>query len=264
MKKFSIIAIIIAIAGMVYISAQTLIEPSKKNDTKTFAITNFDELKVASVYAVEYEQTDANSWSVEITAPQNIMPYVKVKKSGHCLTLALDKSLSTRGNYTLKAKIKAPALNEIDMNGASSFKSDKVNVAGRKLEIEASGASAVEIKTLVASSVELDLRGASSAKINGVSAQVMDLEVDGASNAKISGIKLNNIEVKATGASTAELAGNAQFAVIKATGASDVKAKSLSAAQGSLVASGASTIKAKIANILSQRASGASSIKNEK
>lgn len=264
MKKFSIIALLIAVTGLIAVQARTLIEPSKKTETKTFNITNFDELKVVSVYAVQYEQTAANNWSVEITAPQNIMPYVKVRKSGDCLVLGLEKGLSTRGDYDIKVKIKAPGLKEIDMSGASSFKADRINLAGRSFEIEASGASGIDIKSIVATKVEIDINGASTTKIGAVSAQQLEAEASGASTVKVSGIKASSVEGKASGASTVELAGKTDYATLKASGASNVKAASMSAAQGTLEASGASGVNARVANVLSQRASGASSIKNEK
>lgn len=264
MKRLSIIALLLAVVGIVSVQARTLIEPSKKTITKVFNLSNFDELKVSGIYAVEYEQTSDNTWSVEIIGPENIMPYVKVSKSRDCLSLSLEKELSTRGNYTLKAKIKAPALNEINLSGASSFKSDKINLAGRKFEIDAAGASGVNIKSIVATEVELDVNGASSATIGSVTAQEIEADASGASTLKLNGIKVSDLDAKATGASTVELNGKAGYAQLKASGASDIKAKSLSAVQGRVEASGSSGVDANISNILSQRASGASSIKNGK
>lgn len=264
MKKISLLALLVLVCGIVAVSARTLIEPSKKSVSKSFNISNFDELKVAGVYEVEYEQTASNAWSVEVTAPENIMPYVKVRRSGDCLVLSLDKGLSTRDSYKLKAKVKAPVLEEIDLSGAASFKAGKINLAGRKFEIDASGASKYDIKSVVASEVEIDFTGASNLKIGTVIAEDIEIKSSGASDIDLPGISAQKVEVKASGASDIDLGGKAEYLAINASGATTVVAKSLKAVSGKLDASGASDISANVANPLLQRASGASSIKNKK
>lgn len=264
MKKISLIALLLVVVGIIAVQARTLVEPSKKTTSKSFNISNFDELKVAGVYDVEYEQTSGNTWSVEVSAPENIMPYVNVKRSGDCLVLSFEKGLSTRGNYDLKAKIKAPVLKEINLSSASSFKAAKINLPGRKLELDATGASDYEIKSVVASEVEIDLSGASTLKCASVIAQSIEIDASGASDVDLRNIKANDVEVDASGASDVDLAGKAEEVEIDASGASTVKAASLQAVSGKLVASGASDIKSNVANILLQRATGASSIKNKK
>lgn len=264
MKKIAIFTALLVVIGIVAVQARTLIEPSKKIETRSFNISNFDELKVVTVYDVEYEQTTGNTWSVEVSAPDNIMPYVRVSRKGDCLVLSLEKGLSTRGSYCLKAKIKAPVLSEIDLSGASSFKANKINLAGRELELDATGASKFDIKSVVASKVEIDFTGASSFKAGAVTAGELEIDSTGASDINISNITAANVEVDATGASNIDLSGKAEYVEIKATGASNIKAKSLKAISGKLQASGASVVSSHVANTLYMRATGASSIKNEK
>lgn len=264
MKKISILALLLVVVGIVAVRANTLIEPSKKNATQIFNLSNFDELKASGIYAVEYEQTSSNTWGVEITAPENIISYIKVSKSRDCLVLSLNKGLSIKGDCKIKAKIKAPALKEIDMSGVTSFKADKINLAGRKFEADMSGASSLDIKSITAAKVELELSGASKTKFGNVSAQKIETEVSGAAHAKMSNVKSSEVEVEASGASNVELSGKADYVDFDASGASKINAKALSADQGKIEASGTSHLVAKIANVLSQRASGVSSIKNEK
>lgn len=240
------------------------VTPSKNKETKSFNISNFDELKVSCVYDVEFEQTTSNSWSVEITAPQNIMPYLKVTRRGECLILSVDRSLSLTKSYEIKARIKAPALTEIDMSGASSFTASKLNNAGRKLEVELSGASGFTVKEIVATKVEFDASGASNVKVSNLTAGELDADAAGASDVEINNIKVDNAEIEASGASDVKLSGKAGFAEFKISGASDLHAKSFKVDNGKVRASGASDAHVNIANILLQNSSGSSSIKNEK
>ncbi|MDD6889276.1 MAG: DUF2807 domain-containing protein [Bacteroidales bacterium] len=265
MKKLALITLLIAmVAGIMAVEARTLIQPSKKNVTKTYKVSNFNELKVVSVYDVEYEQSTTNTWSLEITAPDNILPYVEVRRSGSSLILALKKDLSTRGDYKLKAKIKAPALEDVTLGGASSFKAGKINLAGREFEVGATGASEIDIKTIVASKIDVDLTGASKLKVGSVSANEIEADVTGASEIDMRGVSAGNVGLKASGASDIDLAGKAETLSIKASGASKVKTDGLRASSGRLEASGASDIKASVSNVLYQRASGASTIINKK
>ena len=265
MKKLSLITLLIAlVVGIVAVEARTLIQPSKKIVTKSYKVSNFDELKVRSVYDVEYEQTSGNTWSVEITAPDNIMPYVEVRRSGSCLILALKKDLSTRGDYKLKAKIKAPALVDIELSGASSFKTGKINLAGRELEIDATGASEFDFKAIVASKFDVDLSGASTLKVGSVSATDINVDAAGASNVDMRGVSTSDTSLQASGASDIDIAGKTESLIVKASGASKVQTDALRTASGKLEARGASDIKAAVANVLYQRASGASTITNKK
>lgn len=262
MKKIFTLSLLALVVGLVALAAPIM--PSKKTVTKSFAITNFDELRVTCVYDVEYEQTSTNTWSVEITAPDNIFPYLEVKRSGHTLVLAVSKKLSTQGNYKLKAKIKAPMLKEVNLSGSSSFKAGKINLAGTKLELEASGASQYDIKSVIASKLDVDMSGSSMANIGSVAVQAVDVELSGASDAKLANITADNVEVEASGASSADVSGKTDSVEVGASGSSVVKASSLKSRIGKLSASGASDISANVANVLLQRSSGASTIKNKK
>lgn len=264
MKKILFMSAILAALCACIVYAATPVTPSKNKETKSYNITNFDELKVSCVYDVEFEQTTSNSWSVEVTAPQNVLPYLKVSRRGDCLILSVDRSLSLTKGYEIKAKIKAPALTEIDMSGASSFTASKINNAGRKLEVELSGASDFTVKEIIASKVEFDASGASNVKVSALTAGEMEADASGASDIEIGNIKVDNAEIEASGASDVKLTGKAGYAEFKISGASDLHAKSFKVDNGKVRASGASDAHINITNILMQNSSGSSTIKNEK
>lgn len=242
-KNFSLIAfLLLAVVGAVATQAcsSSLIEPSKKMQTKSYNYTGFDEIKASSAFEIQYQQSTDNTWHVEVTAPDNIMPYVVVKQHEDGISLSLKDGISSRKGYNLKAIIVAPSLEEINLSGASAFVTDKINSA----------------------ELDIDLSGASSIDINTASIAEFDLELSGASQAKIANLKSTKAEIEATGASTVILAGTVHEVEMKASGASEIDAKALKADTGTLQASGASDINANIANVTHQNSSGASTIKN--
>lgn len=245
-KNYSLITfLLLTVVGAVAVqacSSATFIEPSNKMQSQSYNYANFDEIKVSSTFEVQYQQSADNSWSVEISAPDNIMPYVVVKQHEDGISLSLKDGISARKNYNLKAKIVAPSLEEIDLSGAASFVADNVNNAGRGIELNGSGASSFLIKTIVASEVEVDLSGASKLQVSNIDTRELDIDASGASDATI--------------------AGKAQKVEFQASGASSINAKSLKAQVGELKASGASDINSSVANVLQQSSSGGSTIKN--
>ena len=258
-KKYFLIPLLLLVAvGVVAIQARASVDPSNKIETKSFNFSNFDEIRVTDSFDVEYVQSTGNTWSVEVTAPDNIIPYVVVKRHEEGISLSL-KGVSTDKDFTLKAKIVAPALEEINISGASSFSANEINV--HSLDLEASGASYFNIKKIASSDLEIKLTGASATNIEGVDTGEFDLDLSGASKADIK-IKTGEADVELSGASVATLSGNVGNVEMEASGASTINAKSFNANNGSLQASGASKIDANVANLRHQRATGGSTINN--
>lgn len=263
-KKISILGVTALLLGIFAVTAATPVTPSKSKKTQQYAVANFDKVKVSRMINVEYEQTNNNNWSVEVTAPENILPYVKVYRKGTSLMMTVDNGLSTTNGFDIKAKVKSPVIKEVDLNGASSFKAGKVNLAGQELELESSGASVIEIKDVIAGSLEIDVKGASSLNIGSTQSAKIEIDASGASVVGLKGVKSSNVEVEASGASSIELSGKTEYAEYEVSGASVLSAGSLSVNNGKIKATGASSAKVNISNVLMQHSSGASSIKNEK
>lgn len=263
-KKISLLSIVAMIAGVFAVIASTPVTPSKNKKTQSYALSNFNEIKAERMINIEYEQTDNNTWSVELTAPENIMPYIRVFRKGGCLVLTVDNGLSSTRDVEIKAKVKAPYVKEVKLSGASSFKSGKINLAGQQLELDGGGASVFEIKGIVASSLEIDINGATTVNVGNTQSDMIEVEASGASVVGLKNIKARNIEVEGSGASCIELSGKTDYAEYKVTGASELTAGSLSVSNGKVKATGASNAKVRINNILMQQSSGASTIKNEK
>lgn len=258
-KKYFLIPLLLLVAvGVVAIQARASVDPSNKIETKSFNFSNFNEVSVSANFDVEYVQSSGNTWCVEVTAPDNIIPYVVVKRHEEGISLSL-KGVSTDKDFTLKAKIVAPALEEIKLSGASTFSANEINV--HSLDLDALGASSFKIQKIASSDLEVKLSGASVANINGVDTGEFDLDLSGASIADIK-VKTGEADVELSGASVVTLSGNVGYVEMEASGASTINAKSFKANSGSLQATGASKIDASIANLTQQRATGGSTINN--
>lgn len=182
-----------------YIPFSQAVVGSGKLVTKNFEFTDFQSVDVSSTFQADISQSD--TFSVSITADDNLLDYIKVDKNGTKLSIRFDY----RGGYsrgTLKAKITMPTLESLSISGASTG-----TVSGFKLAkpatLDVSGASTLN-GSLDADRIDLHASGASKANLSG-SANTADLKADGASALNLSDLSIDNASVDLSGASNATI-----------------------------------------------------------
>ena len=151
-------------------------------------------------YAFEVEITQAASYSIKITADDNVLKYVRVSTIASSLKIDLEPGIIYQ-SVTLKAEITMPELHELMFSGATrgtveGFASTHV------LVLVLSGGSSLDMMDMSAGDVVMDISGAS--RVTGSLQNSGDAQCD------------------VSGASTVELEGEANDLLIYASGASGV------------------------------------------
>jgi hypothetical protein len=170
-------------------------------ETENYNFSDFTRVDVGSAFEVDIAQS--GSYSVSITADDNLFDYIKVSKEGETLKIGL-KTITMLVPATLKAEISMPQLRGLELSGAihgtvSGFSSTE------SLDVEVSGASSLELVNISAGDVKFDVSGAS--KVTGdTTASDTDFDIDGASTVQLEG-SAGDIVVKADGASSVKLGG---------------------------------------------------------
>ena len=153
-----------------------------------------DFTSVDAGYACEVEIARSDSYSVNITAGDNLIKSVKVDKQDG--TLRIRRTLSSlRGLIpgTFQAKITMPVLERVDLSGASKLTGQ---AKGADAEFNLNGASRVELEGSAnkivadaagASHVDLASFHVSGAKIKLSGASHTTLNIDGQLDANLSG-----------------------------------------------------------------------------
>ncbi len=220
MLALRVVALILGgviVASCVAVPALTTLHGSGNTVTNEYDITGFTRVEVGSMFQVEIVQ--AESYSVSVTVDDNIERYLDVARSGDTLRIRLEPHLRLGfGNMTLKARIALPALEGLDLSGAttatlSGFSSD------RALDVEVSGASILR-GDIAAGDVWLDISGASTVRLDGRVAD-LDVEISGASTADLENVAALDVRVEASGASRAIVNVNGRLNA-EASGASNV------------------------------------------
>ncbi len=183
---FATLVMALVINGSLGGCARAVVVGSGSLVSDEMGFNDFTRLRVSHTFEVEVTQGD--SYRVAISADDNMIQYLKVTKSGNTVSIGLEP-VRTRGIFprsvTLRAEIVMPSLDRIDLSGTSRATVNGFN-SGDDLEIDTSGASAVELVGIAAGKIRIDSSGASR-----VTGQVVtgdaDFDVSGASTVELTG-----------------------------------------------------------------------------
>lgn len=193
------------------------IAPSGDIETRVEDASGFTRVSASVSFQIELSQ--AEEFSITVSADNNLMPLVEVEERGGTLHLGLKDPVNIQGNATLRAVITLPTFEGLDLSGAT-----RATLSGFRepagVEILASGASSVSGE-LSAGSVTVDLSGASTVSLEGF-AFTGDLQASGASRLELIDFELTTASVDVSGASSAEVTVRGEITAAKASGASRI------------------------------------------
>jgi hypothetical protein len=184
-------------------------------ETEAYAFTNFTEVEVGSAF--EFEIKQSSSYSINVTADDNVIDHVQVSQDGQTLTIRLRRFIYF-GSVTLRASVTLPQLSGLTVSGAShgtvsDFSSTEdldITISGASrltgditagdVAIDVSGAS-MFTGDVTADDVAFDISGASTIQLDG-SANDMVADVSGASHFNLDDFTVSNADVDFSGASS--------------------------------------------------------------
>jgi hypothetical protein len=211
--------IIIVIAAAVAVTCTVLIFRGWPGDligsgnleTEDYAFTNFTKVEIGSAFDFEVKQS--SSYSINVTADDNVIDYVQVSQEGQTLKISLGRALRIGsvtfkiglgifpylGSVTLRASVTMPQLSGLTVSGASRGTVSDFS-STEDVDITVSGASRVT-GDITAGNVEFDISGASTIQLEG-SADDMVADVSGVSSFNLGDFIVNNADVDFSGASS--------------------------------------------------------------
>lgn len=210
---------------------------------KTYPVKNFSEFVSGGNTSVEISQDGSEYLRVEADA--EVMPRVKVDQSGDRVSVWVKNeggffNWFGHSNDPVRIVLRVKQLTYLEISGGS--RATLGDFQGEKLKANASGAGTINFAALNVEFLKMDVSGAGNVGIDSVNSQEQNFDLSGASN----------VEIKS--------ASNTQELHAGASGASNFRARQLTAKQAYLGASGASHIEVTVTETLDANASGASSI----
>jgi len=182
-------------------------KPSKEIETRQFNLTEFSRLEIGSAFNYEIKQSD--TYSISITANDNLFDDIEVAKEDQTLKIGMELPGVHWAIFNFidpkpKAVIAMPQLYGLNSSGAT--RGTVTNFSSTEnLVIKVSGASFVELVEISAGDIRLEVSGASNVA-GGIAAEDIDLEASGASSIQLEG-EAKDIDIEASGASHLELSG---------------------------------------------------------
>ena len=215
------IVVIIIIASSAIIAGVDFsgIWPSVNTVTQDEDFSDFTIVDIGSAFHAEI--TQSNSYSIKITADDNIMEHIQVSKTGETLTISITGILNPSG--TLKAEITMPELHELRFSGtthgiATGFSSTHnltltlsgassldLDISAGYVEINLEGEFRLQGELTASEDAKLVISGASSVELTGGAKDLLVEECTGASSLDLSNFPVNNANVNLSGASSATI-----------------------------------------------------------
>ena len=196
MNKISII--VIAAFAVVAGCSRPGIQGDGVITTEERPISEFSKLVVTGGYEIEWSRGKP---AFTISADQNLLPLVETVVSGN--TLQIDSKEELAPTKGIKIILSSATLADVQLNGGISFKASQI--FRHDLRLHSTGASEISVDGSV-TNLEVNLTGASKLNAKSLKTQVATLSLIGASEADVN--VTDSLKVSVIGASSLTYSGN--------------------------------------------------------
>ena len=212
MKTNLISALLMGMTFSACVVSQDAIVPSENYITQKVKVEAFDGISTSTAIDVIYTQADQTD--IEIYAPDNLMPFVKLVNDGGMLKVFFESDepgngINIRGKHHTKVNISAPAVHALH----TSSSGDIVLVNGLKtnglVTVESSSAGEIEGSD--------------------ISCDELVIEASSAGDIELKNVACNTLQVEASSAGDVSLSGTCRMAKLEASSAGEIDADDLKA-----------------------------------
>ena len=212
MKTNLISALLMGMTLSACVVSQDAIVPSENYITQKVKVEAFDGISTSTAIDVVYTQADQTD--IEIYAPDNLMPFVKLVNDGGMLKVFFESDepgngINIRGKHHTKVNISAPAVHALH----TSSSGDIVLVNGLKtnalVTVESSSAGEIEG--------------------SGILCDELVIEASSAGDIELKNVACNTLQVEASSAGDVSLSGTCHMAKLEASSAGEIDADDLKA-----------------------------------
>lgn len=200
MKTNLISALLMGMTFSACVVSQDAIVPSENYITQKVKVEAFDGISTSTAIDVVYTQADQTD--IEIYAPDNLMPFVKLVNDGGMLKVFFESDepgngINIRGKHHTKVNISAPAVHALH----TSSSGDIVLVNGLKtnglVTVESSSAGDIELKNVACSTLQVEASSAGDVTLSGT-CRMAKLEASSAGEIDADDLKADTVKAEAS------------------------------------------------------------------
>ncbi len=200
----AVLVVILLASGLLTSCGVVKVVGSGNVVNEPFEFSDFTEVKVENGFEVELTQSD--TFSVVVTADDNVLEHIEVSKSGNTLRIRPKANRSFR-SVTMRAKITMPDLYRIELSSGS-----KVDIAGfsssHDLSVRLSGGShmnnLISPGEIAIGDADFNLSDGSHVTLSGITMGDADFNLSDSSHITLSG-SADNLNVRGSNGSHCNL-----------------------------------------------------------
>ena len=168
--------------------------------TQNRRVSGFDEVELSGVGTLIIEQ--GTSESLEITAEENLMPYLESRVTGGTLNLGVEDFVDIQPTAKIIYRLKVIDLASIETSGLGDVESS--SLATNSLRIQISGSGKVTIENLQAAKLSVEVSGLGDIFLAG-KVDEQRVELSGAGTYTAGDLESNFVDVSISGSGNAVL-----------------------------------------------------------
>lgn len=193
------------------------------------ALRGFEEIEIVGSPTVYYTQAD--SFSVEVTGPENYIEYILTEVNGKRLVIRNRGKMGVvnfqlSGSDEISVHVTSPDLISISLNGSGDFIS-KQRIDTDNMDINLRGSGDIDIADLICDRCDINLTGSGDIELKRLEAQRTAATLIGSGDIDL---KLNNVQntllsVRGSGDISADLAQGCKKVECELRGSGDISLK---------------------------------------
>ncbi len=212
----AIAALCLTATSCLYVSNANRVDGDGNIVTVSRPVANFHQVSVGGPGHITLLQGDQEGLTIKTDS--NLLAYITTSVSNGRLWIG-PHNVNLQPTRDILYVLKFKDLNRLRCSGAINAQARRL--AARNLDLEASGASSLQIDSLQADRLQASLSGASHAELGGTVAS-QRLSISGASKYEAAQLQTDSADVNASGASHARLTVNGRLDA-DASGASSIR-----------------------------------------
>lgn len=220
------------------------IVPSKKYITRTVTSGNFNAVRTNSSLDIIYT---VGPKKIEIYAPDNLMPYIKVSISGKEIRVNYSENMTINGSHKSVVRISAPSVSRFTTGSAGDIKiQSPLNLPNEEVSFHVLSAGDIDAKSISAKSFKMIINSAGDIDTGNIRANDVSLITNSAGDIETGVVTALNTATIVTNSAgdieMPEVVGGKNVS-IASNSAGDIKIREVSAPSASFIASSAGDIK---------------------
>lgn len=166
--------------------------------TETRRVVRFDQVELSGIGTLIIEQ--GSTESLEISAEENLMPYLESRVSGSTLYLGIDQFVTLQPTEDIVYRLTVIDLKAVDISGLGNV--ELADLETSQLRIEVSGSSAFKIGNLQAKKLDVEVSGMGDITIVG-RVDEQRVELSGAGTYMAGELETNSTKISISGSGNA-------------------------------------------------------------